>query len=321
MPVIQVQAGLPPARLPAQRHLLVRQVRLGVLHLEPLVLRLARQLASAGANHLVVNAHAHPESLGAALRGAPLPVEISLEPELLGSGGGIAAARGQLDGEGPFVVINGDMVLDLDLPALLEAHRHSGALVTLALRDDPRKKEFGTIGYDTGGRVRRITSRIDLGGEVGSGLFIGVHVIEPRIFARMPRGAFEILPAVYVPALRDGERIQTWLQPSSERWWPVGSPTELLDANLCALRERGDRACCLGPGAEIHGDLEPPVWIGAGAVLEPGASAGPDAVIGQGARVPRGAALRQTLVLSGTRAPARSLRRAVVHADEVWCDA
>jgi NDP-sugar pyrophosphorylase family protein len=288
---------------------------------EPLVLRLARQLAAGGARRLVVNAHAHPESLRAALRDAPLPVELSLEPELLGSGGGIAAARARLDGAAPFVVVNGDMVLDLDLPALLEAHRRAGALVSLALRDDPRKKEFGTIGYDGAGRVRRITSRIDLGGEVGCGLFIGVHVIEPRIFDRMPRGAFEILPAVYVPALRDGELFAAWIQPPSQRWWPVGSPAELLDANLRALRERGATARCTAADAVVEGDLEPPVWVGAGAVVERGARAGPDAVIGRGARLPRGADLRESLVLPGRRAPARSLRRSVIHADEVWCDA
>jgi hypothetical protein len=44
-------------------------------------------------------------------------------------------------------------------------------------------------------------------------------------------------------------------------------------------------------------------------------------VIGRGARLPRGSALRESLVLPGRRAPSRSLRRAVVHADEVWCDA
>jgi NDP-sugar pyrophosphorylase family protein len=288
---------------------------------EPLVLRLARQLAAAGADRLVVNAHTHPASLREALREAPLPVEFSLEPELLGSGGGIGAARAVLEGNEPFIVANGDMVLDLDLPALLRAHRRAGALVTLALRDDPRKKEFGTIGYDGNGRVRRITSRIDLGGEVGCGLFIGVHVIDPRIFARMPGGSFEILPAVYVPALSDGEVLQTWLQPREERWWPVGSPAELLDANLLALRERGARARCIGPGARVEGDLAPPVWIGAGAVVERGACAGPGAVIGRGARLPAGASLRESLVLAGTRAPAAGLRRAVVHADEVWCDA
>jgi hypothetical protein len=44
-------------------------------------------------------------------------------------------------------------------------------------------------------------------------------------------------------------------------------------------------------------------------------------VVGRGARLPRGALLRDALVLPGKRAPARTLRRAVVHADEAWCDA
>jgi NDP-sugar pyrophosphorylase family protein len=288
---------------------------------EPLVLRLARQLAAAGVERLVVNAHAHAETLRAALRDAPLPVEISFEPELLGSGGGIAAARAQLDGTAPFLVLNGDMVVDLDVPALLDVHRRSRAPVTLALRDDIRREQFGSIGYDSGGWVRRITSRVDLGGEVGCGLFIGVHVIEPRMFSRMPRGAFEIVPELYVPALCDGEHIATWLQPGAARWWPVGSPGELLDANLQALDEIGAGARCVDPTARVEGDVEPPVWIGAGAVVERSATAGPRAVVGRGARLPRGALLRDALVLPGKRAPARTLRRAVVHADEAWCDA
>jgi mannose-1-phosphate guanylyltransferase/phosphomannomutase len=288
---------------------------------EPLVLRLARQLAAAGVERLVVNAHAHAETLRTALQAAPLPVEISLEPELLGSGGGIAAARAALDGGEAFVVVNGDMVLDVDFADLLATHRRAGALVTLALRDDPRKKDFGTIGYDSRGRLRRITSRVDLGGETACGLFIGVHVIEPRIFSRMPNGAFEILPDLYVPALRDGEPFAAWLQPSTARWWPVGSPGELLDANLRALRETAASAGRISPDAAIQGELVPPVWIGAGARVERGACAGPDAVVCRGARLPRGAVLRESLVLPGRRAPARELRRAVVHADEGWCDA
>jgi NDP-sugar pyrophosphorylase family protein len=288
---------------------------------EPLVLRLARQLAAAGATQLVVNAHARPETLQAALRDSPIPVEISLEPALLGSGGGIGAARALLDGDGPFVVVNGDMALDLDLDSMLATHRRTRALVTLALRDDPRKNEFGTIGYDGDGRVRRITARIDLGGESACGLFIGVHVIDPRIFPRMPDGAFEILPALYVPALREGERLQAWLQPTSARWWPVGSPGELLDANLRALREGGCRSRHVAPGARVAGELIEPVWIGPGAVVERGACAGPAAVVGHGARVPAGAELREVLVLGERCAPAAPLSRAVVYGDGVFCNA
>src|SRR4029450_8048553 len=111
-------------------------------------------------------------------------------------------------------------------------HHKRGALVTLGLRDDDRKREFGSIGYDRDGHVCRITERIDLGGEKASGLFIGVQVMSAGIFARMPaRAAFEIIPDVFVPAPREGEKIATWLQPSRAAWAPVGTPAELLAAN------------------------------------------------------------------------------------------
>jgi NDP-sugar pyrophosphorylase family protein len=286
---------------------------------EPLVLRLVRQLASQGVEEVVVNTHAHPETLEAALRDAPIEVSFSAEPELLGSGGGIGAARGFLGGGAAFLVVNADMALDLDLGALRQAHERADTLVTLALRDDPRKRDFGSIGYDTQGLVRRVTSRIDLGGESGCGLFTGVHLMEPRIFDRMPAaGNFEIIPDVYVPALREGERLGTWLQPSHARWWPVGSPLELLDANLAALAELGSTCAA---SARIDGEVRGACWIGERAHVEAGARVGPSAVIGHDAVIASGCEMEAGLALPGARPPTGALRRVVAFADEVWRDA
>ncbi len=127
---------------------------------EPLVARMLRQLAEQGIESAVLNLHAHPESVREAAGGAAIPVEFSSEPELLGSGGGIRAARTRLEPGGRFLVLNGDMWLDLDLRAFLEAHERAGAVATLALRDDPRKRRFGTIGYNGGGSVCRITDLV-----------------------------------------------------------------------------------------------------------------------------------------------------------------
>lgn len=308
-------AGLGTRMAPLTRH--VAKPALPLLD-EPLVRRMARQLADQGVERIVANAHARADSLARALEGLDPPVELSHEPELLGSGGGIAAARAHLDGHGPFLVINADMVIDLDVAALLEAHRARPALATLALRDDPRKRQFGSIGYDENAAVRRITSLIDLGGESGSGLFTGAHVIEPGLFDQMPGGAFEIIPSVYLPALRDGARLGTWLQPERDAWWPVGSPGELLEANLLALQRQGEHRAA---DARVEGETRGRVWIGSGARVEKGALVGPEAVIGRDSVVPAGCRLEQSLVLPGARPPAESLRRAVSFADEVWRDA
>ncbi len=273
-----------------------------------LLARMVESLAAQGVGEVVVNAHPNSERLHESLPDAPVPILYSEEPRLLGSGGGILAARRWLEGEGTFLVLNGDMLIELDVAALLETHRRSGAVATIALRDDPRKADFGTIGYGEDPVVTRITERIDVGGEQGCGLFAGVHAMEPEIFECMPDcGEFGILDAVYIPLLRARRTLGAWLQPPEARWTPVGTPRDLLDANLAALGdETGDPAG---------------VWIGEGAQVADDARVGPRAVVGAGAAVPDGAVMRDALLLPCARLQAGAcLERAIGYDTRVWRD-
>jgi NDP-sugar pyrophosphorylase family protein len=286
----------------------------------PVVLALVRTLAGQGVRGIVVNTHAHPETMKEALRNPPLPVSFSHEPVLLGTGGAIRAARRWLDGDEPFLVLNGDMVLDLDAPALLEAHRARGAVATLLLRDDSRKARFGTLGFDDRGRVTRVTDLIAVASEEGCGLFAGVHVVEPQIYDQMPdKAAFDILQDVYVPALQRGERIGALLHPPEARWWPIGSPGDLLRANLLALSDRlgdergADAAVHVAADAEVGGEVVGPSWVGPRAEVERGARIGPWVVVEADARLEAGVLLEQVVVLSKARVQSgTALRGAVV---------
>ena len=315
-------AGLGRRMAPVNRD--VAKPALPVLD-EPLVRRLVTQLANQGVESVVVNAHAHAETLRDTVRDAPVPVTISREPDLLGSGGGILAARRWLESEEPFWVLNADMRLDLDLAAFAATHREAGALATLGLRDDPRKRKFGSIGYDVGRTICRIRE-LDRGGEVGSGLFIGVHLLEPRVFDRMPQSpAFDVIDALYIPAVEDREKLAVWSQPEDREWSPIGDPGELLDANLEALGRAtapAEAAAVLADAsARVDGRVLGPAWIGASATVEAGARVGPWAVVGAGATVRRGSSVEHSLLLPNASPPARVLYRAIGYADEVWSDA
>ena len=292
---------------------------------EPLVLRQVRTLAAQGVEHVIVNAHAFPEQIREALAKAPIPIQISFEAELRGSAGGILQARAFLDGSEPFFVLNADMWVDLDLRALLEAHARLGAIATLVLRDETREHEFGTIGYAEGARVSRITDLVDRGAETGSGLFAGVQVVEPEIFSHMPERDFvNLMSDVYAPLLERGEALAAWLQPAESPWWPVGTPRELVDANLRALDRQLEAAegAVAAEDARIEGELRGPVWVGSGARVTPGAVAGPRAVIGAGAVLPRGSHATESLLLPGARPePGARLQRAIAYDNEVWRDA
>jgi NDP-sugar pyrophosphorylase family protein len=293
---------------------------------EPVVLGLARMLAAQGVEEIVVNAHSHPQSLRQALRDSPVPVVFSNEPTLRGTGGGILGARRWLEGPDSFVALNADMVLDLDLPGLLRAHREAGALATLLLRDDPRKSRFGELGYNSRGLLCRVTDRALVGEETGTGLFTGVQVLEGGIFGWMPdRSNFDLVADVYVPLLKRQLKIRCCLQDLRARWWPVGTPQELLQANLGALEQRlashgsGDRSVHAAPGARLRGEVLGPAWIGHAAEVKRGARVGPWVILGGGSRVERGSRLERTLVLPGAVVPENTvLREAIIGMEDTW---
>jgi NDP-sugar pyrophosphorylase family protein len=293
---------------------------------EPLVLALVRTLARAGVEACIVNTHGNAQVLEQSVAGAPIPVHFSPEPALRGSGGGIGGARSFLLRQGrPFLVLNGDMSLELDLGALVESHRQArsnGALATLVLRDEARKQQFGSLGYDERGLVRRITKHVDRGGEVASGLFAGVQLMEPALLDHFPeRVSFDIVRDVYVPLLEQGEgALAAWPMPVSQRWEPVGTPRELLDVNLRALVARHPSGY-LAPSACVEGHVQMPVFVGEGARVRKGARLGPRVVVGARAEVGPGARICDTLLLPGARPPEVALSRTICFETEVWSDA
>jgi NDP-sugar pyrophosphorylase family protein len=175
--------------------------------------------------------------------------------------------------------------------------------------------------------VCRITDLVSLGAEKGSALFIGAQVLEQAIFERMPKlPVFSVFEDLYAPMLERGERIATWLQPPSAAWWPVGSPAELLDANLGALGRLAriePRVIREGESVRVEGDVTGPAWIGTAAHVAAGARVGPWTVVGAGAEVPPGWGVEESLWLPDARpenAQPRAVRRAVAFDAEIWVD-
>ena len=80
-------------------------------------------------------------------------VRYSWEQPVLGSAGGPRHALPLLtDGRRrePFLIVNGDTLTDVDLGALVERHRASGALVTMALiAESAARTKYGGVACPT----------------------------------------------------------------------------------------------------------------------------------------------------------------------------
>lgn len=268
----------------------------------PLIAYGLELLAAAGVREVVINVHHLPERLMEAaerFRPPDLGIRFSFERDLLHTGGAIRRVASFLRESETCVILGGDMIVDLDLPALVRAHAASGRSITAALADDARVARFGSIGLDADGRLRRIGKRFDLGGETQRGLYTWVNVLSARAFESLPeREVFNHLEDWWGPLAAQQPRAVggVVLSPPECAWLPVGTPSEYLDANFALPRLRyfdpDARARALGTRIDEHVIASPDAEIGAGAQLD-------HVVVWPGERVPPGAQAAQGVFAGG----------------------
>lgn len=194
---------------------------------EPLIRRIVRWLASHDVRDVVVNLHYLPHTVTAVLGdGSDLSVRVRYsweQPRILGSAGGPRQALDLIDDDS-FIIANGDTLTDLDVRALVDAHRRSDALVTLALvaNREPEKYGGAIMGDDgtvTGFAARGVAAR-------GSFHFIGVQTARVEAFRQLPPGE----PAQSIGGLYDAlirarpGSIRGFL--SDAAFWDIGTPED-----------------------------------------------------------------------------------------------
>ena len=289
----------------------------------PLVRYALALLAGAGIRRAVVNVHHLPDAMARAAEEAAAAVGVQLavsrEPVIAGTGGALREARPLLGGADEIVVVNGDVLFDLDLPAALDAHRQSGALATMVLLPMPAGARYASVEVDGGGAVRRIAGAFGPGGDaLRPWHFSGVHVLSAALLDHVPATPFEVDVNRHVyPPLMAGGRVRGHVV--AGYWNDLGTPARYLAANLDVLAGRVPLARFPGadpfvgtaelapgvraaPGARVAADARVvgPALVLAGGEVGAGAEVGPGVVVGAGARVPPGASAGEAVVWDGT---------------------
>lgn len=209
----------------------------------PVLDRIARRLAAVGADRIIVNAHRHADQVRAraARLAGELGVEVlvSIEEERpLETGGGLAHAATLFRKDGPFLLHNGDVVTDIDLAALCEAHGE-GRLATLAVsrRETPRRLLFdsrGLLGWENVATGKSERCR-EAAGEVEAWPFAGLHVISPEIFGLVTEsGVFSII-RLYLRLSAEGHAVLPY-DVSGALWLEIGNPDRLERAREVLAR-------------------------------------------------------------------------------------
>ena len=205
---------------------------------KPFLDHLLAMLRAQGIREVVVNLHhlGHriEEHVGDGSRYG-LAVRYSREATILDTGGGIKHAEPLLAGE-PFLVVNGDSLLEVPVAELVAFHRDRGAIATLALRADPEAARYGLVEIDPEGRVHRIVGQPPTPAPAGlRGLmFPGLHVLEPAVFAHMSPGVFSITRTTYPQLIEAGLPVYGF--ETGARWVNIDTPEAVAAADR-ELRE------------------------------------------------------------------------------------
>jgi NDP-sugar pyrophosphorylase family protein len=192
-----------------------------------------RYLQRFGIRDVIVNVHHFADQIELALResgGWGSAVSISDErDEVLETGGGLKKAAPFFAGEEAFVLMNVDVLTDLDLASLIEAHQKANALATLAVM---RRSSSRYLLFDDALRLRgwRNEKTGAMRGAEGTPYaFSGIQVISGKLLQSIHQeGKFSMID-VYLDAAASGGFVQGF-DHSNGKFLDVGKPETLAAA-------------------------------------------------------------------------------------------
>jgi aminoglycoside/choline kinase family phosphotransferase/dTDP-glucose pyrophosphorylase len=195
----------------------------------PVLGRMIANLKRAGCTGVAVNAHhlAHQIQSYLAENNFGVPVTLSREPEILGTGGAIRHLADYWD-DNPFLVVNADIITDIDLAEVYRCHRMHGAPVTLVMHD---RAPFNQVWVDDRNHIAGFKRYSDPTGPTchREMAFTGIHVMDAGIIPRIPADGFSDIISVYRQMLDEGVPIQAH-GVTGHYWQDMGSPERYRDA-------------------------------------------------------------------------------------------
>jgi mannose-1-phosphate guanylyltransferase len=257
----------------------------------PFLAYMIEWLAGHGVTEVVLACGFLPDVLRGALAGeeerAGASIRYVVEPERRGTAGAIRYAADQLGDylDDRFLALNGDVLTDLDLGALLRAHAERGAQATLGLHPVDDSSAYGLVRSGPEGEVLEFLEKTGerAPGEVNAGMYVlersVLDLIPPDEEVSIERDVFPRLVGQGLHGLCLGGY-----------WMDIGTPERYLQSSWDILERRVETR--VEPTA-------PGLLVGAETEIAPGATIGPRAVLGRGCRIGEAAEIRDSVVLDG----------------------
>lgn len=189
----------------------------------PLLDIIIENLQRAGCEAIIINTHhLHTKIEGFIAAGNySVPVTTRYEPQILGTGGAIKNVADFWD-QRPFMVINADIVADVDLAAVYQAHCRHHHPATLVLCDDPN---FNSVAVEQNQWIKGFRDRGRISGQPAEHLFTftGIQVLEPLVLDYIPAKKASSSIDAFKKLLADDKKLQACIV-ADGKWQDIGTP-------------------------------------------------------------------------------------------------
>jgi mannose-1-phosphate guanylyltransferase len=231
-----------------------------------------------------------------------------VEPTPLGTAGGVRyAAQGVRD---TLVVFNGDVLTQVDLRGLIDFHRDRGARATIVLTPVENPTAYGLVETDPASNILRFLEKPKPEEITCNTINAGIYVLEPETFDRIPADVAWSIERSFFPSFID--RGETFLASIYRDYWiDIGTPEkymqvhrDIMDGRYLMPPFNGEPALAwVAPTARVHPDaqLEGPLFVDEGCVVESGARLGPYTVLGKHCQVEENAHLSGVIAWADSR--------------------
>lgn len=240
-------------------------------------------------------------------------LEYSVEAEPMGTGGALGRLRSRL--HSTFLCLNGDILTDLDIGGLIEAHDRAGALLTLAVTRVRDAGGFGAVSVEPREGGLRVAGFEEKGTRGPGWISVGIYAMEPEVFDSIPEGRpvsleHEVFPAAVAASGSGGPPVAAFAHEGYfsdigvlDRYRAVHR--DALDGRIRIPGVGGPNpgGLFLGADPRIHPEarVTGPSFIGSGAIIRPGATVGPYAVLGPRVRIGAGASVTDSVLWAHAR--------------------
>ena len=279
---------------------------------KPVIERQILLLKKAGVKEIVLAVSVLADELKAYFKdGSDLGVKIHYtnEDNPMGTAGAIKLAEDLLKDDN-FFMLNGDVILNFDLKEMLDTHKQTGGICTIASKvvNDPSRYGVILIEESTQ-KIEQFLEKSEYkppgGKKVPMPINAGIYLLEPEVFSYIPPQKQVSIEKEVFPTLASENRLFNYS--ISGIWLDIGKPYDLLQANILLMKDlinnlKGEEENLLDASLDIKGKalFYPPVTIGANVTIGKNCNIGPNAIIGDNVHIDDDVEIKESLIYNET---------------------